>query len=312
MSFIDILRTILTDGFLCSLIALGVFLTFRLLDFADMTAEGSILIGGAFCALMIKKGMPPVIGTFGGILGGAVCGFLTGFLNRVLKVPKLLSGIITLTASASIAVVILSIANNKWPSTIVAIGDNSAIFSFMDPLIFKGWQRVIMFGAIALVVMVIAYFFFGTEYGMAIRATGINERMAKSQGINTTMTTILCVVISNAIIGLAGALLAQRKTSGFGVTSATGYLIVGLASILIGEAVFGKRSFKNCLISITLGSILYFTIYSVTSEVFHVPTELDKLIYAILIVIALCLPMIKDGIRKLFARRKEVDGNVRT
>lgn len=312
MSFVDIVRTILTDGFLCSLIALGVFLTFRLLDFADMTAEGSILIGGAVCALMLKKDLPPIVATFGGMLGGAGCGLITGFLNRILKVPKLLSGIITLTASASLAIVILSLANGVWPTTLIKIGDKSTIFSFLDPAIFKGWQRVIVFGIVALVVMFITYFFFGTEYGMAIRATGINEKMAKSQGINTTATTIICVAISNAIIGLAGALLLQRKTSGFDTTSATGYLIVGLASILIGEAVFGKRSFKNCLISISLGSVLYFTIFSITSEVFHVQPELDKLIYAILIVIALCLPMIKEGIRKLFTRNKEVDNNART
>ena len=310
MSFIDSLRSVLTDGFMCTLIALGVFLTFRLLDFADMTAEGSILIGGAVCALMIKKGLPPAVGTLGGMLGGAACGFVTGFLNRILKVPKLLSGIITLTASASMAILIFSAANNSFPSTIVKVGDNT-IFSFMKAEIFKGWQRVIMFGGIAIIVMLLVYFFFGTEYGMAIRATGINEKMAKSQGINTTVTTIICVAISNAIIGLAGALLLQRKTSGFDVTSATGFLIVGLASILIGEAVFGKRSFRNCLISICLGSILYFTIYTVTSEVFHIQPELDKLIYAVLIVLALCLPMIKESVKKLFTRKREDESDVR-
>ena len=134
---------------------------------------------------------------------------------------------------------------------------------------------------------------------MAIRATGINERMAKAQGINTTVTTIACTTISNALIGLAGALICQIEAS-MNTASATGYLVVGLASILIGETVFGKRSFKNSLISICLGSIVYFTIISLATFVFHMPSELSKILYAVLIVLALCLPMIKEGIMKLW------------
>ena len=133
---------------------------------------------------------------------------------------------------------------------------------------------------------------------LAIRATGINERMAKAQGINTTVTTIFCVSISNAMIGLAGALICQEN-NGCNMTSSTGYLVVGLASILMGETIFGKRSFKNSLVSISLGAILYFTIYVIATSVFEMPSDMLKLFYAILIVIALCLPMIKEGILKL-------------
>jgi putative ABC transport system permease protein len=125
--------------------------------------------------------------------------------------------------------------------------------------------------------------------------------MAKSQGINTTVTTIICVSISNALIGLAGALIAQID-SGMNAQGATGYLVVGLASILIGETLFGKRSFKNALISISLGSILYFAIIMLATQVFKMPTDLTKLLYAFLIALALCLPMIKQAILKLWAR----------
>ena len=270
-----------------------------------MTAEGSLLIGGAACALMITKNVPPIIATFVGMLAGGVCGFITGFLNRVLKIPKLLSGIITMTASGSIALLLFGLANGRiFASEINGIDNSKTIFGFLDPKIFHGWQQIMVVAVIVAIVLAVAYFFFGTEYGMAIRATGINEKMAKSQGINTTVTTIICVSISNALIGLAGALIAQID-SGMNAQGATGYLVVGLASILIGETLFGKRSFKNSLISISLGSILYFAIIMLATQVFKMPTDLTKLLYAILIALALCLPMIKQAILKLFTKKKK-------
>lgn len=311
MGIANIIRIILSMGLPCCLLALGVFLTFRILDFADMTAEGSMLIGGAVCALLIKHGTPALLATFAGMLAGGLCGTVTGVLNRVLKIPKLLSGIITMTACISISLLIFGAANNKMFAAAVDLSDSTTIFSFLDPKIFGGWQEVIVSGAIAAVIIFAVYFFFGTEYGMAIRATGVNERMAKSQGINTTVTTIICVSISNALIGLAGSLFAQVNQD-FETSSATGFLVVGLASILIGETVFGKRSFKNSLISICLGAILYFTIITVATETSEFWRRMSKLLYAILIVVALCLPMIKTSIKKLFNKNKGVERNART
>ena len=312
MAVSEIFRLILSMGLPCCLLALGVFLTFRVLDFADMTAEGSMLIGGAACALLIKHNVPAILATLVGMLAGAVCGFITGFLNRVLKIPKLLSGIITMTASGSLALVLFGLANNTAFAAAVDLGgDSQTIFSFLSPQIFKGWQQVIVTSVVVIIVMCAIYFFFGTEYGMAIRATGVNEKMAKSQGINTTVTTIICVSISNAMIGLAGSMIAQID-NGMHTQSATGYLVVGLASILIGETIFGRRSFRNSLISISLGSILYFTILTLATFVFKMPDEMSKLLYAILIVIALCLPMIKQGVVKLFTKGKGEKNNART
>ena len=307
MDIFRILYLILSDGIPCILLALGVFLTFRILDFADMTAEGSMLIGGAACGLLIRQGAPALVATVVGMIAGGLCGFITGILNRVLKIPKLLSGIITMTASGTIALLLFGLANNEVFASEVAISADKTVFAFLDPKVFVGWQQVIVISAIVIVIMGFIYFFFGTEYGMAIRATGINERMAKAQGINTTVTTIFCVSISNAMIGLAGALICQEN-NGCNMTSSTGYLVVGLASILMGETIFGKRSFKNSLVSISLGAILYFTIYVIATSVFEMPSDMLKLFYAILIVIALCLPMIKEGIlkltKKLFKKKK--------
>ena len=300
MDILNIILNILSSALPCCLLAIGVFLTFRLLNFADMTAEGSFLLGAALTAACIYNGVNPFLATVLGMLVGIVCGIVTGFLNRVLKIPKLLSGIITLTASASIALLIMGITNpndlfGQQIPMAALIGKDSAIntiYSTFYP--WNQWNRLVEVGvmaAIVLVVIVGIYYFFGTEYGMAIRATGMNEKMASSQGINTTVSTIACIAISNGLIGLAGALYVQDALS-VSTVSATGYLVIGLASILIGEAIFGKRSFKNWLISVALGAVLYFTIITVAIKL-GLRTEFKSLLYAVLITIALCIPMIR-------------------
>ena len=298
-SIVNIIVNILTSGLPCCLLALGIFLTYRILDFADLTAEGSFLIGAAITAGIIYNGGNPFLATLLGCLGGAICGFITGCLNRFLKIPKLLSGIITMTAAGSIAMLIMGLSTDtgkvfasQIPLTITPTSAQQTIYT-----VFWNWDLTnpIITAVVMLVVVVVVvigiYFFFGTEYGMAIRTTGLNENMARSQGINTTIASIVGVTISNSLIGLAGALYVQQAWT-VSTISATGYLVIGLASILIGEAIFGKRSFKNWLISVCLGAITYFIIITLAVK-FGFPTELKSLLYAVLIVIALCLPAIK-------------------
>ncbi len=296
---------ILTSGLPLCLLAVGVFLTFRLLDFADMTAEGSFLLGAAITAASIYNGINPFVATIFGALIGVGCGIITGVLNRVLKIPKLLSGIITLTLSGSLALMVMGISNpKKLFETQVPIYDKLNIYSTFYPG--NEWNRVVEVAIMAIIVItviIIIYYFFGTEYGMAIRATGMNETMARSQGINTTVTTITCIAISNGLIGLAGALYVQDVQS-VSTVSATGYLVIGLASIIIGESVFGKRSFKNWLISVSLGAIMYFVIITLAYKL-GLPSELKNMLYAILITLALCIPLFKKGFTLLFKRIRE-------
>ena len=316
MDILNIVFNILTSALPCCILAIGVFLTFRLLNFADMTAEGSFLLGASLTAACIYQGINPFLATFFGMLVGVACGIVTGFLNRILKIPKLLSGIITLTASASIALLIMGITNKddmfgQQIPMAGLIGKGSSIqtiYSTFYP--WNEWNRlieVIVMAVVVVIVIIAAYYFFGTEYGMAIRATGMNEKMASSQGINTTVSTIACIAISNGLIALAGALYVQDALK-VSTVSATGYLVIGLASILIGEAIFGKRSFKNWLISVALGAVLYFGIITIAIKL-GLRTEFKSLLYAILITIALCIPLIKS----LFKRSKKgVDAHVRT
>ena len=310
MDFLNVIFNILTSGLPCCLIAIGVFLTFRLLDFADMTAEGSFLLSAALTAACIAIGINPFLATFLGMLMGAACGFVTGVLNRLLKIPKLLSGIITLTASASLALLVMGISSPTeiFRSQIpLSLNTNQTIYSIfypknnpLSPFPLNKLIETLVMVVMVSITIVAVYYFFGTEYGMAIRATGMNEKMARSQGINTNIACIACVSISNALIGLGGALYVQDTLS-VGAGNAAGYLVIGLASILIGEAIFGKRSFKNWLISVALGAILYFTIITIAIKL-GLPTQLKSLLYAILITIALCIPLIKQGFTTIFSK----------
>lgn len=322
MAFLDVVLNIFTMGLPCCLLALGIFLTYRILDFADLTAEGSFMLGAALCGVMIYNGVNPWLATLVGMLIGFGAGIITGCLNRVLKIPKLLSGIITMTAATSIAFIIFGTKFDSYnffddnvSFNITYGGSQQTIFSLLYPYYFNTdinmfivvspWNEIIkiavMFGVVA-IVMVGIYFFFGTQYGMAIRATGMNESMAKAQGINVDLASIICVGIANALIGLAGALYVQSMRSA-SIISAQGYLVVGLASIIIGETIFGKRSFKNWIISVALGAILYFVIINIAFRL-GLSTYLMNLLYAVLIVIALCLPLIKGFVKRKLKERK--------
>lgn len=306
----SIISDILTNALPCCLLALGVFLTFRLLDFADMTAEGSILIGAAISVVTINHGLNPYLATLLSMVGGACCGIMTGVLNRFLKVPKLLSGIITLTACAGFVFLIFGFSKMEGKFLEFAQLDSTkdSIYTMLSgrlPGPGDLWEILVML-VIVVIIIVVVYFFFGTEYGMAIRATGMNEKMARAQGINTTIATIVCIAISNAIIALAGSMIFQEGSQ-IKVGAEAGRLVIGLSSVLIGEAIFGKRTFKNWIISVALGSLVYF---SITTVIIYlggdVMDQLKKLLYAAMIIIALCLPMIKKGLGKLFKRRPKI------
>ena len=314
MDFLFIVENIFTSGLPVCLIAIGIFLTFRLLDFADMTAEGSFLIAAAITVVGLNSGINPLLVILLAMIGGAICGVITGVLNRYLKVPKLLSGIITMTACGGIVYFIMGY--NDLAQTFngsVSLSSNALtiykIFYDLNTGIPNPVIEILVMLFFVVIIMFAIYFFFGTEYGMAIRSTGMNEKMARAQGINANTATIICIAISNALIALGACLIFQEGGQvRLGIES--GRLVVGLAAVLIGEAIFGKRSFKNWLISVALGAIVYYTIITIVlnvgSEAYkNAMDSLKKLIYALLITLALCLPMIKQGIISLIEKHKK-------
>ena len=299
----DILLDTFLMGFPYAILALGVFISYRVLDFADLSCEGTFVLGGATALVMIANGANPWLATLTAFFVGAIGGLITGLLNTKLKINGLLAGIITLTAFFSINLVILGINSDEpfsFASTYssfrtlkVTVGEDPTIFGLLGNLFsVRKYGVLIELTVILLIILALLYFFFGTEVGMSMRAAGMNKKMARAQGINTDFYVILGLMISNGLIALSAALGAQRDYT-ISSVSGTGMIVVGLASIIIGEALFGKRSFKNWLISVVLGAIVYYFIIAIALYL-GFPSHLLKLLYAILIVLILVLGFLKE------------------
>ena len=303
-AIIYVLIDSLAIGLPYSLLALGIFISYRTLDFADLSAEGSFTLGGAVAVSTIVMGVNPLFATILSFISGFLAGMFTGILHTKLKIPKLLSGIITMTGLYSINMVIMGIAKNSPYSNVIYVEDNKTIFDFLN-IFEKNYFNIILVSLIiVIIVLFIIYWFFGTEIGMSIRATGMNGNMARAQGINTTVMIIFGLAISNALIATGGALFSQAELKA-DINMGIGALVIGLSSIIIGESVFGKRTFKNWIISVVLGSIAYYLIIAIAIQL-GFPHYLKKLLYAVLITIVLAIPLIK----KLKNRTKGEKENV--
>lgn len=266
--------------------AIGVFITFKLLDFADLTCEGSFSLGGAVAAIMIQNnGWNGITACFIAMLAGAAAGLVTALLHTKLKIAPILSGIITLTGLYSVTLITMEGKSS------VALINVPVFYKFLE---MKSIYSTLIMGLICVVALIGAcYWFFGTEIGSALRATGANEKMCRAQGINTDNTKIIGLMLSNALIALSGALVAQSQ----GATSwsmGQGAIVAGLAAVIIGEVLIpAKSNFAVTLTGVVIGSIIYRIIYALVYYV-GMPTEYIKLSTAVLVVIALCLPMIKS------------------
>jgi len=275
-------------GLLWAIMTIGVYITFRILDFADLSVEGTIALGAAVAAKMISDGQNPFLATFVALLAGCAGGLVTGFLHTKLKIPPLLSGILTMIAAYSINIRIMGRAN-------ISLLKVDTVYTFLEDLGFSSRTAVSSFGLTAVVIICcILYWFFGTEIGCAIRATGNNPKMVKAQGINTNGMKITGLVISNGLVALSGALICQNQ--GFAsVDMGTGAIVIGLASVIIGEVLFGTRNFVNTLASMVLGAVLYRMIIAIVLELGMAPTDL-KLFTAVTVALALFLPQVKSNL----------------
>ena len=274
------------QGLLWAVMALGVYVTFRVLDLADLTCEGSFPLGAATAATLMASGHSVSTAILAAAVAGMLAGAVTGFLTTKMKIPALLAGILTMIALYSVNLRIMGKANlsllgvdTVFTYTQQALGLNNAYTTFVVGL------------AATLLIGIGMYWFFGTEIGAAIRATGFNQQMIRAQGVNTDMTIILGLIISNALISVSGALVGQNN--GFAdVGMGVGTIVIGLASVIIGEVLFGTRSFKNCMISVVLGSVVYRIVIAVVLQMGIPPNDL-KLFTSVLVAIALSMPLIK-------------------
>lgn len=283
---IDLLIPTVAQGLLWAVMALGVYITFRVLDVADLTVEGSFPLGAATAATMMVAGYGPGVSFLAAFIAGTLAGVITGLLHTKMKIPALLAGILTMIALYSVNLRVMGKAN------LSLLGVDTAFKMAKSALGMNTAQTTLVVGLIVTVAVgVFLYWFFGTEIGAAIRATGFNQQMIRAQGINTDNTIILGLLLSNGLVAVSGALVAQ--SNGFAdVGMGTGTIVIGLASVIIGEVLFGTRSFKNCLISVVLGSVVYRIVIAAVLAMGMPPNDL-KLFTSVLVAIALSLPLIK-------------------
>lgn len=287
---IDLLLPTVAQGLLWSMLALGVYLTFRVLDIADLTVEGSFPLGAAVAAACLVKGISPVPSILIAAAAGALAGVITGLLHTKLKIPALLAGILTMIALYSVNLRIMGKAN-------LSLLRVDTVFSYLRAMNLDNNMAVFAVGLLSTVIFgLIIYWFFGTELGAAIRATGYNPQMIRAQGVDTNYTIILGLLLSNALVAISGALIGQ--SNGFAdVGMGVGTIVIGLASVIIGEVLFGTRSFKNSLVSVILGSIVYRIVIAVVLQMGMPPNDL-KLFTAVLVAIALSLPLFQNQWKK--------------
>jgi putative ABC transport system permease protein len=299
------IMTALNQGLMWGILAIGVFVSFKVLDFADMTCEGSIAMGGAITAITLQAGLHPLLAVLFSLLGGAGAGLITGLLHTKLKIPPILSGILTMTALYSINLRIM-----KDRASITMLNVKTLTSGLTDALVGSGLpykygvqvsNMIIALIFVGLVIGVI-YWFFGTEFGCTIRATGMNPKMCRAQGINTNTTIIVGLMISNALIALAGCLISQMQFNTT-VSMGTGAIVIGLASIIIGEAMTGKKfSFWAKLAMLVVGSIIYRLVITLILMIPGFNTNDLKLLTAIIVAIALAIPAIKGGAKPLIQK----------
>lgn len=289
----------MSQGLFWAILAFGIYITFRILNFADMTCEGSFATGGSVCALLVAVfNWNPFLSLIVATLAGMAAGAITGLLHTKLKIPSILAGILTMISLYSINLRIMGQSNTPF------LRDKSTIITLIKDLLPPAKELgmkdstlqilvVIVLGVLFSALMIgFLYWFFGTEIGCAIRATGNNEAMVRAQGGNTNKYIIIGLVVSNGLIALSGALVAQGQ--GYAdVTMGVGAIVIGLASIIIGEVIFHKKiSFAHKLIAIIVGSIIYRIIIALVLYLGLDTSDL-KLLTAIVVAIALSIPVLR-------------------
>ena len=286
MNLLNALPGAVAQGLIWGIMAIGVYLTFRILDFADLTVDGSLCTGGAVCIMMMLKGQNVWVSMFAALLAGMAAGCVTGFLHTFMGIPAILSGILTQLGLYSINLKIMGKANQA-----INVDKYDLLVSLRFIRNVPLFKNTILLVAIVIVILVaILYWFFGTELGCSIRATGCNDKMARAQGINTDFNRVLGLMISNGMVALSGAFLSQYQ--GFAdINMGRGAIVIGLAAVIIGEAIFGKifRNFGLRLLSVALGSIIYYLVLQVVIWL-GIDTDLLKLLSAAVVAVFLAIP----------------------
>lgn len=296
-----ILKTALELGLLYSLVPMALFLSYRVLDIADLTTDGCFVLGAAVSVQMAAIGHP-ILGIPLAMGAGACAGFVTAFLHTRLKVPSILAGIITNTGLYTINLMTMG-----WSSS-VSLLKKQTIYSLFKAIPFIGdWGSVILTLIIVAAVSVFLIFFLGTRLGLSIRATGDNIDMVRASSVNPTFTITVGLCLANAMTALSGAMVAQNQKT-VDINGGTGIVVIGLACLIIGETVLGRRSVKKGVIAAVVGSIIYRVIYAVCLYTKIIPVDFLKLLTAVIVAIAIAFPAMKKGISFMQKKREHMKG----
>ena len=290
MSLINALPGAVAQGLIWGIMAIGVYLTFRILDIADLTVDGSLGTGGAVCIMLMLSGQNVWVAMAGATAAGMAAGLATGILHTFMGIPAILAGILTQLGLYSINLKTMGKANQA-----INVDKYDLLVSLRFIRKVPFYKNTILIVAIAIVLLIVVlYWFFGTELGCSLRATGCNDKMARAQGINTDFNRVLGLMISNGLVALSGAMLCQYQ--GFAdINMGRGAIVIGLAAVIIGEAIFGKvfRNFGFKLLAVALGSIIYYLVLQVVIWL-GIDTDLLKLLSAGVVAVFLAIPTWKS------------------
>ena len=298
LEIVDLIRAMpgsVAQGLIWGIMAIGVYITFKILDFADLTVDGSLALGGAVAVMLILNGYPPYVVLIVSFISGILAGLVTGLLHTALGIPDILAGILTQIALYSINLNIMGKSNQA-----VSVDRYNLVISL------RYISHAILVGVIFLIVIIaILYWYFGTEQGFTIRATGCNENMARAQGISTSKSKVLGLALSNGLVGLSGGLIAQYQGNA-DVNMGRGAIVIGLAAVIIGEvignALLGKyMNFALKLLFAAIGAIIYYAVITFVLWL-GLPSQDMKLFSAIVVALFLAVPYLKNKYSTSFAK----------
>lgn len=299
MDLLSALPGAVAQGLIWGIMALGVYITYKLLDIADLTVDGTICTGAAVCTIMILSGCNPWLSVLCATLAGVAAGIITGLLHVCLGIPAILAGILTQMALWSVNLKILGKANQA-----ISARSNPVILSQMEI-----GHAILILSIVSVVTIAVLYLFFGTELGCAIRATGSNPVMSRAQGINTDRMKVIGLALSNGLVGLSGALLCQYQ--GYtDVNMGRGAVVIGLAAVVIGAAVITRlpQNFAVRLLGVVIGAVIYYVVYQAIVFV-GFDTDLLKMFSAVVVALFLGIPYVQKKVRStVHTRSKKADG----
>ena len=300
LSFLNSMPGALGQGLIWGIMAIGVYITYRILDVADLTVDGSLATGGAMCALGISLGWNPWVALVAAILAGMLAGLVTGLLHTLCGIPAILAGILTQLALYSINLRIMAVGSGLTTKATLSVSVDKYPLMLSSRYIrdLSASNPFILLVPLVLIVIALLYWFFGTELGSSLRATGANQNMARAQGINTNWTKVLGLVVSNGLVAFSGALLSQYQGSAT-VDMGRGAIVIGLAAVIIGEVLLGKvfRNVALKLLSAVIGAIIYYLVITLVLRLGLETTDL-KLLTALVVAVFLTIPHWKGKFAK--------------